>query len=78
MIWQDWVMMVGSFIFALALIPSVRGKDKPAVSSSIITGTVLLVFTLCYATLGLWLSFGSTFLTVIMWYVLAIQKLRMK
>jgi hypothetical protein len=78
MIWQDWTMMVGSFVFALALLPSVLSKEKPAVSSSIITGTTLLVFTVCYATMNLWLSFSTSLLTVIMWYILAIQKILIK
>ena len=76
--WQDVIMMIGSFIFAIALWPSVKGKDKPALSSSLITGTVLLIFSICYATLGLWLAFSTNFLTVIMWYILAFQKFRRK
>jgi len=74
MTWQDTVMMVVGFGFAIALYPSVKGKDKPALSSSLITGTLLLIICVCYATLGLWLAFSSTMLTVIMWFTLAIQK----
>jgi len=76
--WQDIIMMIGGFIFAVALVPSVRSKDKPALSSSLTTGTVLLVFCVCYATLDLWLAFSSTILTVIMWYILAYQKMKSK
>jgi len=41
MIWQDILMMIGGFGFALALIPSVIGKDKPEKSSCAITGGIL-------------------------------------
>jgi hypothetical protein len=71
--WQDIVMMIVGFVFVVALWPSVKGKDKPAIASSIITGTGLLIMCICYATLGLWFAFSSTLLTVIMWYVLAVQ-----
>ena len=71
-------MMIGGFGFAIALYPTVKSKDKPALSSSLITGTILLLFCFSYATLGLWLAFSSTLLTVIMWYVLALQKLKLR
>lgn len=71
--WQDVVMAIIGFIFAVALWPSVRSKEKPALASSILTGTGLLIMCVCYATLGLWLAFSSSILTVIMWYILAVQ-----
>lgn len=53
MLWQDWVFAIGSLIFAAALIPSVRGQDKPALSTSLTTGSVLIIFALTYLTLSL-------------------------
>ena len=76
--WQDVTIMAGSFIMALALLPSVKGKDKPALSSSLITGTITFIFCICFATLGLWLSASATFLSATMWCILAIQKLKKK
>jgi hypothetical protein len=73
--WQDIVIAVGSLVFAIALLPSVLGKDKPALSTSIMTGTVLVVFMLVYATLDLWYATFTTFLAAALWITLAVQKL---
>jgi len=74
MAWQDVVFSIGQWIFIIALLPSVFGKDKPAFSSSVITGSVLGVFALTFATLSLWVSAFSTTLVSITWFVLAVQK----
>ncbi len=74
MIWQDILMMVGGFIFSVALLPSVLGKEKPARSSCLITGTILTSYVVAMATLGLWLSAGATVLTATMWFVLLLQR----
>lgn len=76
MIWQDAVLTIGSLIFAIALLPSVLGKDKPAFSTSITTAVVLAIFAFVYTTLSLWFSAATVLLTSLMWSVLAIQKLR--
>ena len=78
MIWQDIVLMVGSFIFSIALIPTVRGKDKPALSTSLLTSGVLSVFVICFFTLGLYLAAISGILTTIMWVILALQAMRLR
>lgn len=78
MVWQDLVLSAGSFVFFLALIPSVIGKDKPAFSTSVMTGSVLAVFTVTYFTLGLWLATFTTSLASILWAILAIQKYNQK
>lgn len=75
MLWQDLVLTCGQLIFALALIPSVIGKDKPAVSTSITTGIVLLIFAFVYVTLSLWFSAITTTFTGVVWSILAIQKI---
>ena len=74
MTWQDIVLSIGQWIFVIALLPSVFGKDKPAFSSSLITGAVLAVFAFTFATLSLWVSAFSTSLVSITWFVLAAQK----
>ena len=73
--WQDIVLSAGSWLFAIALIPSVLSKDKPALSSSLMTGGVLLVFAVTYMTLSLWSASVSTLLVSGMWLTLAIQKI---
>jgi len=74
MLWQDWIITLGSLVFVIALFPSVLSKDKPALSTSLMTGTVLVIFALTYLTLSLWTSAVTTFLTGALWFVLAIQK----
>ncbi|MDO8623750.1 MAG: hypothetical protein Q7R54_00100 [bacterium] len=77
MAWQDIILSVGSWIFTIALIPSVLSKDKPALSSSLMTGSVLGVYAVTYVTLSLWAAAASTVLVAAMWYTLAIQKVRL-
>ena len=74
MTWQDIVLAVGSWIFIFALFPSLFSKDKPPVSTSVLTGSVLLIYTVVYFTLHLWLSVASTGLLAVAWLALGAQK----
>ena len=74
MTWQDIVLSVGSWIFIVALLPSLFGKDKPPISTSLLTGVVLLIYTFVYSTLHLWLSMASTGVLGVAWLVLGAQK----
>ncbi len=65
--------MIGGFGFFIALLPSLFKKGKPERSSSIMTGSILLVSGITQATLGLWLTSVSTVLVSIEWFILAIQ-----
>jgi heme O synthase-like polyprenyltransferase len=78
MIWQDIVLSIGQWIFVIALLPSVFGNDKPALSSSVLTGAVLAVFAFVYATLGLWSSVAAGSAISITWFILAWQQYRRK
>jgi hypothetical protein len=78
MIWQDIVLAIGSWIFIVALVPALIGKDKPPVSSSALTGAVLAVYVMVYLTLHLWISVASTTILSIAWLTLAVQKHRSK
>jgi len=51
MIWQDLVLTIGGFALSIALLPSIKSKDKPSKYTSLFTGTILASFTVCYATL---------------------------
>ena len=73
--WQDLVLMIGGFVFAIALIPTLMSKNKPPKSTCFITGGTLLIFSICYATLGLYLAFFSTLLTSVMWFIIFFQKI---
>jgi len=74
MIWQDIVIMVACFGFAIALIPSIRGKRKPEKLSCAITMILLIAIAVSFATLGLWLSFASEITAIIAWGILLLQK----
>lgn len=76
MSWQDWVLSAGQWVFIAALIPTVISHDKPALTTSLITGTVAVIFALTFATLSLWIAALSTLLTSATWFVLAYQKYR--
>lgn len=72
--WQDWIFTVGQLIFIIALIPSIRSKDKPAFTSSLITAVILIGFAATYTSLELWGSAIFAFLNASAWGILAIQK----
>jgi hypothetical protein len=74
MVWQDWILTIGQILFIFALAPSVFSKDKPALTTSLLTGTVLAVFAIVFATLYLWLAATSTLVSSLTWLLLAYQK----
>ncbi len=74
MIWQDFVLAVCSLTFTLALIPSIRGKEKPALTTSLLTSLVLVTVAVTYATLSLWFAVAAAFLNLLAWLILAVQK----
>lgn len=74
MIWQDIVIMLACFSFPIALIPTIRGKEKPAKSTCIMVMTALSIVAVCFGTLGLWLSMISEIAGVTAWGVLLFQR----
>lgn len=76
MAWQDIIIAIGQWVFLLALLPSIFGKDKPALATSILTGVVLAVFAVTFATLSFWTSAISSIIVSGAWFMLAAQKYR--
>ncbi len=74
MMWQDVVIMVSCFGFALALIPSIMGKQKPARSSCVLTAVLLTAIAVSFATLGLWLSVVAEITSIVTWLILLFQR----
>ena len=74
--WQDIYLMVSSVLFAVALIPSILSKDKPALWTSTFTSILLLGTTGAFFSLGLYLSAGGCALTTIAWIILLWQKFK--
>lgn len=72
--WQDIVFTVGAGLFIVALLPSVFSKNKPDIKTSLLTATILTVFSMTYATLSLYFSAVVTMATAALWGFLAWQK----
>lgn len=72
--WQDLVLSVSVWVFIFALLPTLRGIEKPALETSIVTATTILVCAGVYASMGWWGSVLSSGILGIIWYVLAWQK----
>lgn len=76
--WQDLIFGVGGLVFFLALIPSIRGKNKPEVSTSIVTIFVLASYCVAQVSLGLYLAAAMSVLTIFGYAILAYQVLQRK
>jgi len=76
--WQDWVISIGQFLFLVALIPSIRSAEKPALGTSLMTGIVLTVFAFTQFTLDLYFSVVSAIAIAIGWYTLAWQSYKLR
>lgn len=73
---QDLIITGGSLILAAALLPTVFSKDKPALSTALLTGSILAVFAVTYLTLDLRFAAAVTSVTASLWFTIAIQILR--
>ena len=76
--WQDLVFFLGSWIFVVSMVPTIRGSQKPALATSLSTAIVLLIFAYTQVTLGLWLTAIATLATFIVWATLAFQRWKQK
>lgn len=74
--WQDVVLAIGTWIFALALLPSLFSKNKPSKWTSLMTAVPLSSFVVCYFTLGLWITGISISVSSLLWWVLFYQGVR--
>ena len=74
MIWQDWVFGIGTIVFSLALIPAILGKEKPPLSTSLSTGSILFVFAVTQASLSLWFACVMSVVAGCLWITLTVQK----
>jgi hypothetical protein len=74
--WQDIVLATGALIFSIALIPSILSSHKPALLTSCLSFTVLVVYTVTYASLTFWYTTFTVGLNALCWGILALQKLR--
>lgn len=74
MTWQDVVLGIGQFLFTLALLPALRSRAKPPRSTCVLTGGLLVLFAITYASLALWLGALACALCASAWLALAAQR----
>jgi hypothetical protein len=75
-IWQDALFAAGGVVFALALLPALRDRQKPPLATSLTTGGWLAAFVPAYATIGLTLAAITTSVSSALWLTLAWQRWR--
>lgn len=75
---HDYIFSIGNAIMALALLPSLLSKDKPALKTSLLTGTILAIFSATFYSLGLYLSCCMLAISSALWLTLAYQKYKSK
>ncbi len=78
MSWQDFVLSVGQILFVVALVPTVVGKDKPALPTSVLTSAVAFSFMVVFASLAVPFASATAGLNGSMWLILAVQKVRQR
>ncbi len=76
MAWQDMVLAIGGFIIAAGIIPTILSPAKPPIATSTIIVATLAVFTLTFATLGLWFTVAATAVQAVLWGIVLAQSLR--
>ncbi|HEX5744574.1 MAG TPA: hypothetical protein VFX84_03965 [Candidatus Saccharimonadales bacterium] len=76
MVWQDYVIAVAQIGFVIALIPTLRSKNKPPVATSFMTVVLLTVISFCMLTLHLYFSAITALAIDITWLTIGIQTLK--
>lgn len=74
--WQDIVISIAQLCFVIAMIPSIRSNDKPALATSVMNVCLVTVIVICLFSLQLWFSAVSAVAVALAWGILAIQKLK--
>ena len=72
--WQDWVLMLGSFVFTPSLVVSIVRKAKYPSLTTLPTAVTLVVFAFVNYTLHLYLASITTLLTAICWFILFLRR----
>src|SRR5438445_451365 len=72
--WQDYVLAVTAFGFSVALIPTIRSKNKPPILTSLGSSVFLVAVLIAYGSLSLWYSVFMVGLNLSMWLIIALQK----
>lgn len=71
--WQDIVLSISVLAFNVALIPSLIGKQKPRIATSLITTLFLIPQVIVFYSLALWYSFVMALINAGLWFSLSLQ-----
>lgn len=72
--WQDIVLSISVLAFSVALLPSLLGKQKPRIATSLLTALFLLPEVIVFFSLSLWYSFAMALINAVLWFALAAQR----
>jgi hypothetical protein len=72
--WQDVVLSISLLAFNVALVPSVLGRHKPRLVTSVLTALFLVPELIVFVSLSLWYSFVMTLINTSLWTILAVQR----
>lgn len=72
--WQDTVIAICQLAFFPSMLPTLLGKDKPALTTSVLNACIVAIITGCFFTMQLWFSFVTGCITACIWAILALQK----
>ncbi len=73
---EDLLFSVGGVFLTLSLLPTVTGPNKPALLTALGTGAVILIFSITFATMGMWLPAAINLAQSILWVIIGVQVLR--
>lgn len=71
---SEYLIAFANAIIIVSLFPSIVGKDKPALGTSILQFLVCIIFILAYIDLGLFLPIIANIAMAICWLILVFQK----
>ncbi|MCC7500626.1 hypothetical protein IT396_02390 [Candidatus Nomurabacteria bacterium] len=72
--WQDYALGVVQAMFAVALMPTLLDRQKPALSTSAMNAAGMTIITVVYVSLLLWLSAAVAAIVGFQWVILWIQR----
>jgi small-conductance mechanosensitive channel len=74
--WQDIVISIAQTGFIIALLPSIRSKQKPVLFTSISYTVLICAICIALLSLHLWFSTLTAFAGAIEWAILAVQRIK--
>lgn len=76
--WQDVVLSIGSILFTIALLPTLRDKKASLpVTTSLLTASVLSSYLIVYISLGLWFAaICGCSVALAWWLILLFRRIR--